>query len=131
MNSEKNTSTAEEKEAKIVSSADLKKVEEKDAKDEEDTLKIVFKKPITWEDETYKEIDLSGLEDLSARDMIQAQRAMEKSGSMNVMPELSLEYACIMASKATGIPVEFFQNLPMKESGRLKNRITTFIYGED
>ena len=69
--------------------------------EEENKYLIKFRKPFLFEDETYTEIDLSGLEDLSARDMIQAQRTMERSGSINVLPEMSLEYACIFASKAT------------------------------
>lgn len=100
-------------------------------KQEENKYLIKFRKPFIFEDETYKEIDLSGLEDLSARDMIQAQRMMERSGSINVLPEMSLEYACIFASKATKIPVEFFQALPPKEAIKVKNKVTNFFYGED
>jgi len=98
---------------------------------EENKYLIKFRKPFTFEDETYTEIDLSGLEDMSARDMIQAQRIMEKSGSINVLPEMSLEYACIFAAKATKMPVEFFQSLPPKEAIKIKNRVTNFFYGED
>ena len=100
-------------------------------KQEENKYLIKFRKPFIFEDETYKEIDLSGLEDLSAKDMIQAQRTMERSGSINVLPEMSLEYACIFASKATKIPVEFFQALPPKEAIKVKNKVTNFFYGDD
>lgn len=99
--------------------------------DEENEYLIIFKKPFVWEDETYDRIDLSGIEDLSARDMIQAQRTMEKSGSINVLPEMSLEYACIFASKATKKPVEFFQALPPKEAIKVKNKVTNFFYNEE
>lgn len=92
---------------------------------------ITFKKPFVWEDETYKGVDLSGLEDLSARDMIATQRMMERSGSINVLPEMSLEYACIFASKASGLPQEFFQSLPPREAIKVKNRVTSFFYGEE
>lgn len=98
---------------------------------EENKYLIKFHKPFVFEDETYTEIDLSGLEDMSARDMIQAQRTMERSGSINVLPEMSLEYACIFASKATKMPVEFFQALPPKEAIKVKNKVTNFFYGED
>lgn len=98
---------------------------------EENKYLIRFRKPFLWEDETYTEIDMSGLEDMSARDMIQAQRIMERSGSINVLPEMSLEYACIFASKATKMPVEFFQALPPKEAIKVKNKVTNFFYGED
>ena len=99
--------------------------------EEENKYLIKFRKPFVWEDNTYTEIDMSGLEDLSAKDMIAAQRTMEKSGSINVLPEMSLEYACIFASRATKMPVEFFQALPPKEAIKVKNKVTNFFYGED
>ena len=99
--------------------------------EEENKYLIKFRKPFVWEDNTYTEIDMSDLEDLSAKDMIAAQRTMEKSGSINVLPEMSLEYACIFASKATKMPVEFFQALPPKEAIKVKNKVTNFFYGED
>lgn len=92
---------------------------------------ITFKKLFVWEDNTYTGVDLSGLEDLSARDMISTQRIMERSGSINVLPEMSLEYACIFASKASGLPQEFFQSLPPREAIKIKNRVTSFFYGEE
>lgn len=99
--------------------------------EEENSYVIKFRKPFVFEDQTYESVDLSGLEDMSARDMIQAQRIMEKSGSINVLPEMSLEYACIFASRATKMPVEFFQSLPSKEAIKLKNKVTNFFYGAE
>lgn len=98
---------------------------------EEDEYYIKFRKPYKFDGETYEGVDLSGLEDLSALDMIQTQRTMERSGSISVLPEMSLEYACIFASKATKMPVEFFQELPPKEAIKVKNRVTNFFYGAD
>lgn len=99
--------------------------------DEDAELYVRFRRPFVFEDETYEGVDLSGLEDLSARDMIATQRVMERSGSINVIPEMSLEYACIFVSKATKLPVEFFQSLPPREAVKVKNRVTSFFYGED
>lgn len=110
----------------IITTADMQEAEE-----EENEYVVTFRKPFVWEDNTYESVDLSGMEDLSARDMIQAQRVMEKSGSINVLPEMSLEYACIFASKASGLPVEFFQALPPKEAIKVKNKVTNFFYGEE
>ena len=97
----------------------------------ENPFLVVFKKPFEFEGNTYKEVDLSGLENLSARDMIAANKIMERGGTVNVLPEMSLEYACIISSKAAGKPVEFFQSLPPKEALKIKNRVTNFLYGED
>jgi hypothetical protein len=99
--------------------------------EEDNAYLVIFKKPVTWEGSTYTEVDLSSLENLKASDMIQVQRTMEKSGSVSVLPELSLEYALLFAAKATKIPVEFFQSLPPKEAIKVKNRVTSFFFGED
>lgn len=99
--------------------------------EEEKSYYITFKKPFVFEDETYNGVDLSGLEDLSARDMIATQRSMERSGSINVIPEMSLEYACLFAARASGLPQEFFQSLPPREAIKVKNRVTSFFYGEE
>lgn len=106
-------------------------IKEEERQQEENQLVVVFKKPFEFEGAVYKDVDLSGLENLSARDMIATNKIMERGGTVNVIPEMSLEYACIISSKATGKPVEFFQSLPPKEALKIKNRVTSFLYGED
>ena len=92
---------------------------------------VVFRKPFVFEGETYESVDLSGLEDLSAADMIAANKIMERGGTVNVLPEMSLEYACIISARATRMPVEFFRALPPKEALKVKKRVTNFLYAED
>lgn len=123
--------TGKEQELKVQEPATATATAAAQEPEEENKYLIKFRKPFVWEDNTYTEIDMSGLEDLSAKDMIAAQRTMEKSGSINVLPEMSLEYACIFASKATKMPVEFFQALPPKEAIKVKNKVTNFFYGEN
>lgn len=95
------------------------------------TTKVTFSKPYRFEDKTYKEIDLSGLESLTAEDMIAADKFLTRNGNFTVMPEMTLEYALFIASKATDLPIEFFRQLPPKDAIRVKNRVTNFFYGED
>jgi hypothetical protein len=92
---------------------------------------IVFRKPYKFDDEEYKQIDLSGLDDLSAADMISANKIMERSGSTSFLPEMSLQYACIIAAKATKLPVEFFNGLHPREAIKVKNKVVSFFYGQD
>lgn len=92
---------------------------------------VVFNKPYTFEDETYEKIDLSGLDDLTAADMIAANKVLDRSGSATFLPEMSLEYACIIAARATKLPIEFFKGLHPKEAIKVKNRVTSFFYGTD
>lgn len=95
------------------------------------TYKVVFNKPYVFEDKEYKEVDLAGMENMSAADMIAAQKVLDRSGTFSVLPEMSLQYACVIASRATKMPIEFFEHLPMKEAIKLKNRVTSFFYGQD
>jgi hypothetical protein len=44
------------------------------------------------------------------------------------MNEMSIGYSCIIASKATGKPLEFFENMPANEAIKLKNKVASFFY---
>lgn len=97
----------------------------------EDEMVMVFRKPYEFEGKTYESIDLSGLENLTGKDMIAAQKVLDRTGSFSFIPEMSLQYACILASRATKYPIEFFEGLHPKESMRLKNKVTGFLYGQE
>lgn len=90
-----------------------------------------FGKPYTFDDEVYNEVDLSGIEDITAADMIAAQKVMSKGGTIEVLPEMSMQYACVIASRVAKKPIEFFTGLPAKDAIRLKNIVTGFIFGAD
>ncbi len=98
---------------------------------EEQTTFVEFSKPYHFEDKDYPNIDLAGLDNLTAEDMIAADKFMSRSGSFSIMPEMSMEYSCFIAAKATGLPIEFFKGLPPKEAIKVKNKVTAFFYGED
>ncbi len=59
--------------------------------------------------------------------MIAANKILDRTGSFTFLPEMSLEYACIIAAKATKLPVEFFKGLHPKEAVKVKNRVTAFL----
>lgn len=71
------------------------------------------------------------MDDLSAEDMIAADRYLTRSGSFSVMPEMTLEYACFIAARVAKRPIEFFKGLPPKDALKVKNRVTSFFYSED
>lgn len=101
-------------------------IEETD--DEADDLYIKFNKPYVFEEETYEGIDLSGLEDLTAKDLTDIEKKFFKTGVSSFTPELSSTYARITAQKATGFPIEFFDQLPIKEMTKIKNAVIGFFY---
>ena len=92
---------------------------------------LTFGKPYTFEEETVESIDLSGIEDSTAADMIAAQKVMSKGGTVEALPEMSLQYACVIAARVTKKPIEFFTGLPAREAIKLKNIVTGFIFGAD
>ena len=97
--------------------------------DQED-LVLRFKKPYSFEGETYTEVDLSGLEDVSAADLCKVGKLAKKDNGVDPIPEMSLSYAIYMAARVTGKPLEFFQQLPAREAVKLKNLVVGFLYGE-
>lgn len=97
--------------------------------EEEEGLVVTLAKPYNFEGKTYTEIDLSGLEDMTAADMIAVTKRINgMSGSSVLMPEVSMEYSVHLAARATKQPVEFFIQLPMKEALKVKNRVTGFLF---
>lgn len=91
---------------------------DKDGEVIENEYTVVFNKPYTFEGETYDKIDLSGLDNLTAADMIAANKILDRTGSFTFLPEMSLEYACIIAAKATKLPVEFSRDYTRRKQSR-------------
>lgn len=92
---------------------------------------IKLSKPYMFEGKEYLQIDANALENIKAVDMISCNHIMDRQGGFNIMPEMSLEYACLIMSRATGIPIEFFNGLRPKDAIKIKNKVTSFFYGQD
>lgn len=91
---------------------------------------VVFSKPYKFEQKTYTEVDLSRIGDMTAQDMVEAEKFLTRSGIISPIPEMTVEYVCFIANRATGLPVEFFKGLPTKDAVKVKNKVTSFFYGE-
>lgn len=100
---------------------------------EEESAVVVFAKPYKFEGKEYTEVDLSALENLTADDMIATNKYMQRGsgGHIDVMPEVTLEYACVISAKALNLPIEFFTGLPAKEAMKVKNRVMGFLFGQE
>lgn len=100
----------------------------------EDELNMVikFKKPYFFEKKEYIEIDLSAIEDVTGEDMIAIDKLMQRSSvGVNIMPEVSMEYALYMAARVTRLPIEFYLGLPTKEAMKVKTRVLGFLFGSE
>ena len=98
---------------------------------QEDELIITFRKPFDFEGETFRELDLHGLEDLRGRDLTAIEKAFNKTGVSSFVPESTTTYAKIVATKVTGLPAEFFEDLPVGEIEKIKNAVVGFFYREE
>ena len=97
----------------------------------DDELIIKFRKPYEFDGETFTELDLHGLEDLRGRDLTAIEKAFNKTGVSSFVPESTTTYAKIVATKVTGLPAEFFEDLPVGEVEKIKNAVVGFFYKDE
>lgn len=92
-----------------------------------DIMVVKLSKPYKFEGKEITELDLNNLEDLTGADMIEINRMMKRRGNTDASPEITLEFAFFAAFKATGLSLEFFYSLSMKDSMRVKTRVNYFL----
>ena len=92
---------------------------------------VVLSRAYHFEDEDIKTVDLSGLDSITADQMITAQKIVTRSGNTTALLETNIEYLLVLASFASGRPVEFFKKLNARDVVRIKNRVTGFFFSED
>lgn len=105
-------------------------IETKRATQEAEENIIKLSKTYDFEGEKIQELDFSGLENVTADDMIKANKVLASSGTVSVLPENDLYYTLIIAASATGHPIEFFKSLKPRDAIKVKNKVTSFFFGE-
>lgn len=98
--------------------------------DDAETI-VKLSKTYDFEGEKVSQLDFSGLENITADDMIRANKVLATSGTVSILPENDLHYTLIIAASATGYPIEFFKALKPKDAIRVKNTVTSFFFGEE
>lgn len=107
------------------------------AEDGEDTepedLILRFAKPYKFGGQEYTEVDLSGLEDVTAGvlESVGKITAKKNPGMNPALQEMSLTFCTYLAQRVAKLPLEFFTGLPAKEAIKLKTMVTGFLYGGD
>ena len=85
----------------------------------------------TFEGTEYKELNLAGLQSIGYTQIRDMERYLQRQGRTAPMPEMTIEGAIFLAAQGLSLPIEFLQGLNAKDLVKLKNRVTTFLYGED
>lgn len=92
---------------------------------------VEFKSPFEWEGKKYDGVDLSGIENLSGKQYCEAVKKFNQSGNIDVILQQNPEFACIIANLVTGLPIEFFYEMPARELNAVKNRVSSYFFGRD
>ena len=94
---------------------------------------VVLKKPHTWEQKEYTEIDLGGLDTLTIQDAINAQNDLfgQQEVATSLLCETTTAFAMEIAAKASGLPIEFFRMLPIGIGKRVKRTVQEYLSKSD
>jgi len=87
---------------------------------------VRFHRPYLFEGNSYAGIDLKAIEELTAKDMCDAEKYLSRIGIISPLPEMTMEYIAFVSNRATGQPIEFFMGLPPKDATKVKNKVTSF-----
>ena len=100
---------------------------------EPEDLILRFAKPYKFGGQEYTEVDLSGLEDVTAGvlESVGKITAKKNPGMNPALQEMSLTFCTYLAQRVAKLPLEFFTGLPAKEAIKLKAMVTNFLYGGD
>ena len=90
---------------------------------------VKFSRSYSFEGKSYSEVDLAGMDDLTAKDMIEAEKYLFKTGTVSALPDQAVGYVCFIPSKISDQPIEFFMGLSPRDMNRVKNKVTGFFYG--
>ncbi len=97
-----------------------------------DRLVYKLKTAVDFEGKHYDELDLRGLRTCTGRDYKDAERYMTTQGMLtSPLEENSQPFAMFLASRATGLPIEFFDLLDIRDIMAIKNRVSGFFYSEE
>lgn len=131
---EKNKKDATEREEMEAMQAAQAEASTEGAEDTEpEDLVLRFAKPYKFNGVEYKEVDLSGLEDVTAGVLESVGKIVaKKNPGMNpALQEMSLTFCIYLAQRVAKLPLEFFTGLPSKEGIKLKALVTNFLYAGD
>ena len=92
---------------------------------------IRFKQPYRFEGQEYEELDLSGLERMTVKDAIDAQKKLfeQQEEATLLLTETTTAFARMVAAKASGKPVEFFQQMPRGSGKLVSNAVKAYLNG--
>lgn len=96
---------------------------------EVDDFVVRFKTPLDVDGRKITEIDLNMLKNLRTRDAVAVTDEMMREGVSTAMAELDTLYTFKLASRATGIPMAAFRQMPLRAALTVRNVAVNFSSG--
>ncbi|MDE6455887.1 MAG: phage tail assembly protein [Dysosmobacter sp.] len=111
----------------------MENLENKNPASAENELVLKLSKPYPFEGETCTEIDLSGLETVTAGMLERVSKTiLQQSPSLNpAMLESTMPFCIELVVRVTKRPYEFFRGLPVQDAMKLKALVANFLYSGD
>lgn len=90
---------------------------------------IKLEKPFMFEQKEYTEVDLGGLDGLTIRDAIDAQRKLldQSEAACSFLCETTTAFAMEIAARASGLPIEFFKTMPRRAGKQVQVEVVRHI----
>lgn len=105
---------------------DRELAENENVEEKLDIIKHVFKKPVIFEGDEYKEITLD-LESLTGKDIQEVSNEMLSQGISLGLAEVNKTFLAAMAAKSANLPTEFMDNLPAREFSSITVQVQNFL----
>jgi len=96
--------------------------------EEKPTLIIQLYDHYVFDGEEVKEINLSGLYDMTAEDMFAVDDQMRRRGYSGSNPEITRLYALLTAARVNRKPWEWCNKMKARDAVRIKNVVAGFFY---
>lgn len=100
-------------------------------KEEPKDFIVRFQNPYVFEGKKYAGVDLSGMQNLRAKDIWKIDRSYRNAGNLGVLKEMDNEYTCRVAAIASGMPVEFFMGMALGDMIEVRTLVSSFFYPKE
>lgn len=91
---------------------------------------VTLDKPYTHDGKAVSVIDLSGVEELTSKDVSAAENEVLKTGIYSANMKNFFAYSCALASRATGNPIEFFTKMPLVDAVKVRGTVNSASFFE-
>lgn len=95
---------------------------------DDESMYVKFGKPYNFEGDMYDGIDLSGLNNLTMRNLNNIEKKFYRLAVTSFNPENTITYSMLVAQEASGLPIEFFEQLPAKDMIIIKRHVVNFLF---